>query len=282
MACSTTITILSWATALASRSFVFPQVREHIHFNPTVYGIIEQAYDETFFRDQKEKSQPVYLLGPDRVNHKAPGSTDMEIHLDRSLTNNKAPFYPFRLQSFLVLRTATGLRSGTGNLYLIPKFHRFWPLARIFFKDLKGGDSVPQQLGKAFLDRLSSFRDWLDKIAKASDEELDQETKTARAACPMNEPIPAFQIVHPRVAAGSLVGRGETPLTPFFFCSGHLERHGATCQSSQQERNHPHRFLHHATAALLLATRHAHTARSLSRQGQVASCRRATARHCVG
>jgi hypothetical protein len=235
-----------------------PLVRDEVTFSPRIYNVIQQLYQAQLATtgparaggvDTKQVApvgvaHPIFARGPDRVNVKAKGGTDMPLQLDRHLFDKSKPpgggLGTFRVQSFCCLRIDSGKKPNrAGSLEVLQGFHRVWELAAYFMQPLmtaaKDADEfgvdrqetksssnkktkdpsfhVPQQLGKAFeKQHVPAFIKWLRNVVLESSV-LDKQADAGQIRqilSKMRPPLCAddcnrIKWVSPVVAAGDLV-----------------------------------------------------------------------------
>ncbi|MCB9640927.1 MAG: hypothetical protein H6727_18675 [Myxococcales bacterium] len=143
-----------------------PDVLKHVHYQPKVYAEIAELYGSP---------RLAYLHGPDRVGIKIKGSEDMPLHLDYHLFQRF--FEPGidgrfekRVQAFVCGQIPHDVPlESSGTLALVPYFHHYFDLARVYFDPHTGLFPLPQKrspfhiLGSSFLKGLHSFNTFIQE-----------------------------------------------------------------------------------------------------------------------
>lgn len=151
----------------------------NIYFNPVVQRLV--TFNPKIFAAVAELAgnyNMAMIRGPDRVGMKVKGTVDMPTHLDTHLFEDGLAFTEERVQAFFNASVPedVGVRD-SGTIRLIPYFHRYWQIAKRYFRE--GGahelsneeyrKTIPQPWGKVFDKKLPEFNDFLQDLHNLRD-----------------------------------------------------------------------------------------------------------------
>lgn len=183
-----------------------PDVREHVLFNPAVVSPVARLYGT---------QRLGYIHGPDRICIKGKGAEDMPRHLDHHLFYDysyKRGYdgrFPRRVQAFVCGRVPQDVPlRDSGTLEVIPYFHHYFALARVFFHPQDGLFPLPDNKSpfhilegnfEAGLEAFNAFiRAYTPVYAALCDglepEEIDADEDVILFALTYRIPVPTEQI----------------------------------------------------------------------------------------